>query len=663
MKSIALIANTGRKKQYVAQHIRDNLREVLSDAVSIQTYYINDFTPQTIIDHDVLLVLDYNRLPEIQQHIRHLENIIFAERTFLKENVAPLYDIPEGMQVLVVNDTWSSTLETVEHLYQATGGYLQFIPYQPGKHYPEITVAVTPSEAETVPMTIQKIYDIENRCLNVYTFWQILNRLELSDKGVKQRLLSYAEKTVDITSSVNKQYRELFIKSEVIESVTKKLNEGIIITDCRYRVVYYNEKVTLLLPGISQEADLRKLFRDNGVQLSLDRRISEELVRFKGATVLVSKSEISHPENETYCCFDLKEDVYIKNLGNSLSQELKKKGLVARYCFEDIFYRSKAMKSVIQYGKKISDTDFSILITGETGTGKELIAQAMHNASSRRLGPFVALNCAALPESLLESELFGYEKGAFTGASIKGKIGLFEQANGGTIFLDEIGDMPLLLQTRLLRVLQEKQVMRVGGDRFINIDVRVIAATNQNLNELVEHQRFRRDLLYRINVFQLQLPALRERQEDILPLLSHFTDGLSDFLDPSYLEMLKDYSFPGNVRELQSTANYIRIMRSDIPDYIKKKAPEEKSLNTESLSEQEAESLLRIVRTYQIRNETVGREKIRLSMKEEGFRIGDYRVKAGMTELKSLGYLQIGRGRLGTMLTSKGILFLEDNEQ
>ncbi|HWR61613.1 MAG TPA: sigma 54-interacting transcriptional regulator [Clostridia bacterium] len=661
MKSIALIANTGRKKQYVAQHIRNNLREVLGDEVSIQTYYISDFTSRTIIDHDVILVLDYNRLPEIQQYIPHLENIIFAERTFLKENVAPLYDIPEGMQVLVVNDTWSSTLETVEHLYQATGGYLQFVPYQPGKQYPEITVAVTPGEAETVPPAIRRIYDIENRCLNVYTFWQILNRLELSDKRAKQRLLSYAEKTVDITSSVNKQYRELFIKNEVIESVTKKLNEGIIITDCRYRVVYYNEKVSSLLPGISQETDLRKLFRDNGVQLPLDRRISEELVRLRGATVLVSKSEISHPEGEAYCYFDLKEDVYIKNLGNSLSQELKKKGLVARYCFEDIFYRSKAMEAVIKYGQKIADTDFSVLITGETGTGKELIAQAMHNASKRRLGPFVAVNCAALPESLLESELFGYEKGAFTGASVKGKIGLFEQANGGTIFLDEIGDMPLLLQTRLLRVLQEKQVMRVGGDRFVNIDVRVLAATNQNLNELVEQQRFRRDLLYRINVFQLQLPALRERREDILPLLSHFTDGLSDSLEPGYQEMLKDYPFPGNIRELQSTANYVRIMCNDIPDYIKKNIPARKPLRTETLSEQEVESLLRIVRTYQIRNETVGREKIRLAMKEEGFRIGDYRIEAGMSELQSLGYLRISRGRLGTLLTSQGMLYLGDN--
>ncbi|WDC84728.1 sigma 54-interacting transcriptional regulator [Caloramator sp. mosi_1] len=187
-----------------------------------------------------------------------------------------------------------------------------------------------------------------------------------------------------------------------------------------------------------------------------------------------------------------------------------------------IITNSPKMKECINIAKKIAKSDYTVLINGESGTGKEMIAQSIHNYSNRSIYPFVAVNCAALPENLLESELFGYEKGAFTGALKEGKIGLFEIANNGTIFLDEIGDMPLKLQTRLLRVLQEKQIMRVGSDNIINVNVRVIAATNKDLKKLVDEGLFREDLYYRINVLPISLPPLRERKEDIMPLLESF---------------------------------------------------------------------------------------------------------------------------------------------
>jgi len=213
------------------------------------------------------------------------------------------------------------------------------------------------------------------------------------------------------------------------------------------------------------------------------------------------------------------------------------------------------INKAIKYAKLDSTT---VLILGETGTGKELFAHSIHNESPRAKGPFVAINCAALPENLLESELFGYAEGAFTGARRGGKIGLFEMAHMGTIFLDEIGDMPLNLQSRLLRVIQEKEVMRIGDDRVIPVDVRIIASTNRNLEEDIEKGNFRRDLFYRLNVLKLIIPSLKERKEDIIPLVDLFVEKYSARLGKKITgisheaqALLMNLDYPGNVRELR----------------------------------------------------------------------------------------------------------------
>ena len=209
--------------------------------------------------------------------------------------------------------------------------------------------------------------------------------------------------------------------------------------------------------------------------------------------------------------------------------------------------------------RQFAAVDSNVLITGESGTGKEMIAQGLHNLSRRAKGPFVAFNCAAVPENLLESELFGYEEGAFTGARRGGKVGLMELAHGGTLFMDEIGEMPLPLQARILRVIQEKEVMRIGGERIIPVDLRLLSATNENLMQMIETRRFRKDLYYRINVLRLHIPPLRERQEDI-PLLVEHIMNRHQAMNPAIrgiaakaLQLLGRQEWPGNVRELEST--------------------------------------------------------------------------------------------------------------
>lgn len=237
---------------------------------------------------------------------------------------------------------------------------------------------------------------------------------------------------------------------------------------------------------------------------------------------------------------------------------LLRKRLTEQYEYEDIIGRSEAMQEVFSMIKAVTDTNATVLITGETGTGKELVARAIHSNSSQRYGPFVATSCGALPETLLESELFGYEKGAFTGAD-RTKKGRFELANGGTLFLDEVGDISMKTQIRLLRVLQEKSFTRLGGTEQIKVDVRLVSATNRDLVAAIEEGSFRSDLYYRLNVVSIQLPPLRERIDDVPLLAAHFINKYNvefnkkfDRVDRKAMDFMMDYHWPGNVRELEN---------------------------------------------------------------------------------------------------------------
>ncbi len=243
-----------------------------------------------------------------------------------------------------------------------------------------------------------------------------------------------------------------------------------------------------------------------------------------------------------------------------------KKQLQVRYGFENIIGESPAMSSVFRLVEKIADTDSTALITGESGTGKELIARAIHYRSRRSEKPFIAVNCAAIPEGLLESELFGHSKGSFTGA-VTNHVGKFEQADHGTIFLDEIGDMSLKLQVKVLRTLQERVVQPVGSNKNREVDIRVVAATNQDLDLAVHENRFRQDLFYRLNVIPIHLPPLRERREDIPILIQHFlrkygSESANTSLAPDAIERLTGYPWPGNVRELENMMQRLLILKA-----------------------------------------------------------------------------------------------------
>lgn len=240
--------------------------------------------------------------------------------------------------------------------------------------------------------------------------------------------------------------------------------------------------------------------------------------------------------------------------GRESRKNMKSKGFIAKSTFDDIICDSPASREAVRLSQQYALTNSNILVVGESGSGKEVFVQALHNASQRRNGPFVAINCAALPENLLESELFGYVGGAFTGATRQGRKGYFELADKGTIFLDEIGEVSLKLQARLLRVIQEKEITRVGDEKIIHVDTRIISATNKDLHQLVEQKQFREDLYYRIDVLRIRIPSLRERREDIPTLIDHLLLRVSPKTEmhPDAVRMLTEYPWPGNIRQLNN---------------------------------------------------------------------------------------------------------------
>lgn len=368
--------------------------------------------------------------------------------------------------------------------------------------------------------------------------------------------IAYARELID-------NLQEQKYRNEVLGTVLDGVHDAVIAIDNGGKIIIFNErakellrynlkqinnkKVTEVLPELSFMLEVLK----NKTNRYNEIRKLKNIIVAANTSVLVVEGQV----NGVICSFQ--DITKLQNLEKKIRYELNKKGLVAKYRFQDIIAEDPVMKDVISKAVKTGFTDFTVMIYGESGTGKEMVAQSIHNISSRSSEPFVAVNCAAISESLLESELFGYEEGAFTGARKGGKPGLFELAHGGTIFLDEINSMSLNLQAKLLRVLEEKEVMRIGSDYVIPLDVRVIAAANEELKQKVQAGSFRSDLFYRISILELKIPPLRERKKDIVPLFRHYLKELSQTSEAVELQKevekkIVNYNWPGNVRELKN---------------------------------------------------------------------------------------------------------------
>ena len=384
----------------------------------------------------------------------------------------------------------------------------------------------------------------------------------------------------------------------------------------------------------------------------------ERVVRFGGRELVFDLW--TSPTHGIYAGYILISDYRAeKEKELRLRTQMLKKRQHAKYTVQDIKGTSQTIERCRETAMKFARSRASVLITGASGTGKELFASAIHNASARRKGPFVPINCGALVESLLESELFGYESGAFTGAKKEGKQGLFEAAHGGTLFLDEIGEMPLGLQVKLLRALQEREVVRVGGHNVIPVDVRIIAATNQNLRALVKSGQFRMDLYYRLNVLPLKLPDLNERKEDILPLFYDIRnqEGYIFQLNQKAEQALMGHFYEGNVRELHNCVEYLgsleqeMILYEDLPSYIRGDEKDEAGAEVLEViaggQPPEARLILEAVKQLRAEGKTAGRRSIHRHLAEQGIVISEMQVRNILNDLQKDGTILVGRGRMG----------------
>ncbi|MFA5903403.1 MAG: sigma 54-interacting transcriptional regulator [Desulfobacula sp.] len=389
--------------------------------------------------------------------------------------------------------------------------------------------------------------------------------------------------------------RELQEKIELYELIIDNINAGIIITDADGYVTHFNkpygrflnldpasqigkhctevvENTRMHIVARTGKAEINKSHRINGHDMVVQRipiKKNGKVISVYGQVMFRNVEEVKELATKL-SMLESKVQLFEKELFDLRS---------TKYTFNCIIGKSDEINHLKTEARKAASNESTVLITGESGTGKELFAQAIHNASVRRHNPFVRINCAAIPKDLLESELFGYDEGAFTGAKIKGKPGKFELAHTGTIFLDEIGDLPLDMQPKLLRVLEDKEFERIGGTKIIRSDFRVICATNQKLEVLMEKYAFRKDLFYRLNVIPIHIPPLRERQKDIIPLARHLLKKMALAADRPPMDIEKEaerelerYDWPGNARELSnvleramySSGNHT-IYKGDLP--------------------------------------------------------------------------------------------------
>lgn len=610
-----------------------------------------------------LLIFSSEEVRESCKHIISEDiNYMVSKRVIKHQYIDEILNIPRGTDVLLVNDAQSTCEEAIRQLKSQGLNHINYHQYYPGiKSYKNLDMAITPGESHLVPSEISNIIDIKSRNLDVSTLIEILIKLNCMDEYGSIVSSYFYRDMINVSTKYIKKSQELTRLKDLLTNLLDNQKNGIIYTNIKNKVIVSNEEAMRLL-------DINK----NGI-LSKDiyevfPALKDDIININNKKILVSKEKIKDNNIYTGNMIILNEVKHIHKIDEEVRRREKIKENQAKYTFEDIVGNCSSIVKTIKLAKRVAKTNSTVLIQGETGTGKEVLAQAIHNESERKDYPFVAINFAAIPENLIESELFGYEDGAFTGARKGGKEGLFKKAHKGTIFLDEIGDASLYLQSRLLRVLQEREITPVGSTETIPIDIRVIAATNKELLQEVKLKNFREDLYYRLNVMPMYSIPLRERKTDIKLLLQYYLfkiakiDTLEEFFTEEAIEILIGYNWPGNIRELVNVVEYVSTIKENgikidstyLPKYII-----ENSSFINLIIEEETYELLNEEEIWVLKKvhkyDGIGRRSLSLLSKEEEVYLGEGKIRKIMTKLKDQGYIAINKGLKGTKILEKGL--------
>lgn len=654
MKKIMIVLEEKSQDYPAGIFIRENIYEVLGDTVFIDICYLKDIEVEDFSNADLILVMVPKLLHEIYNRFQNdwgKEKTLLVSRTLNQRALAKILQIPAGERVLVVNRLQDTTDDLIKLLYELEVIHLDLVPYHPGDDIGSFRYMITAGVLDLQASYTGTVINVGFRQLGTQAFLDIFSRLNIRDPQLLHRLHHYIQSLPAKYNDVEKRYFQSQMMDKTLEKVMEQSDFGVLVTDVARRVLYRNQKaVTVFQTELIQNEPLTLPESPAVVDRLFDEDFRHELLKIHGEYVMVERHKLDNTTEPMGFYFECQTAKSIRSMDHKLSEKLRKSGFYAKYTFDDIVYLSPEMRHCMDVAKQLARTNYSILITGESGSGKEMFAQSIHNASERNKEPFIAVNCAAFPENLLESELFGYEGGSFTGSKREGKIGLFELANKGSIFLDEIGDMPLSLQAKLLRALQEKKIMRVGSDHLIDIDIRILSASNKNLMEEIAQKNFRADLYYRLAAFTIQIPPLRNRKEDILPLFQVFSTRKANQLTTDEKRILLSYHWPGNVRELQNAAAYFDVIGT---------------VKVMSSSQEEAASLHGLVDIREARRKLLdllerysdmglGRGRLLVLLKEEGVPLSEKRFEQLIEDLLREQLIYRGRGRQGIRLTEAG---------
>ncbi|MFR1725419.1 sigma-54 interaction domain-containing protein [Emergencia timonensis] len=649
MKQVTIIYRNCNNPNAI-NFIKNNLEEVFGEYIAFSNCYLCDVKPEEKLKADAFLALGEDIFQRVKEsgYVDDFSKIIKMNRSPDRIALNKISEIPLNTNVLIVNDSYESSLDTTYSFYEAGIGHINMIPYDSAlEHtgiYDKIEIAITPAEAHLVPVQIKEIIDIGYRKVSFDTMFKLMKMLDLDIGIINRNLFRHIHSVVESNTAFHANYVYGYLKSEMLSHMASSSKIGMILVDQFFQIVYANDKAI----QIFQEDDKNKIqiekYIDPAILSSDDAQNMP--INILDSNYYYDRFAITLMDEIAGYYITLQDEADVALSNNTLRQ----KGFFAKHQFRDIIHTSADMDKAIDIARQIALTNHTVLIRGESGTGKELMAQSIHNASYRNKFPFVAVNCAALPDNLLESELFGYEAGAFTGAHTKGKVGLFEQANHGTIFLDEIGDISPKLQSRLLRTIQEHQIMRVGSDRMIEIDVRFITATNRNLEQAVREGTFRSDLFFRLNVLPVVIPPLRKRKDDILVLLQYFLGGDFKNITAQELTLLSKYDWPGNIRELENVATYYKTLLS-LPEYITEQRFTDAAFTTEVDIQ---ETVLKLIYSNTALSHGIGRSNLLQQLEQKGISISDGKLRNILDQMQTAGLIEIGKGRYGTRITEKG---------
>ncbi|MFZ5943226.1 MAG: sigma-54 interaction domain-containing protein [Bacillota bacterium] len=692
-KSICFVGN----HEKTALTLSKQLNYLLGQYLDIKSWCLQYMEiPIDCYDCDVYVTSSYTALSRIKDSIPPNKKVIVAARTLDTSNLDKVLELLPGTQALVVANSEETTNMAIDLMKRMGIDYLDLIPYYPTiTPHPDknISLAITTGLSHLVPSHIKRTIDLGVKSIDLSTYVELIIEIGLPKELINKISQHYVTEIFNLSKRIQTSAQINSNLKRRLEVIIDTVDEAILAIDKEQQIILINSAFEQLLGINSFSAIGQKLNKilpqvDLTSTLTNTLCIVDKIQQIKNNYYVLNANPILDTNGVVEGVVTTFKPVgQVQELEYKVRRELKKQGNIAKYSFSDIIGTSSEFEKVSSLARQFAKTDLTILIEGESGTGKELFAQAIHKASDRRSGPFVAINFAALPDNLIESELFGYEEGAFTGAKKGGKPGLFEEAHNGTIFLDEIGDSGLEVQKRLLRVLEEREVRRVGGRTITPIDVRVIAATNQNLTQLVEKNMFRSDLFYRLCTLPLNIPPLRDREGDILIFIDYFAHKFYQrklLLDAPVKEFLLRYYWPGNIRELENVVNYMcSIVPKEetatikhLPIYLTRNITPTidtafKPYNFDNKFDVKAQELmnrdlLKIVyltlleiQSYSSLDKGLGRSTLAKRMTDyTGEVYADHRLRQLLNLLTKMEFIESGKTKQGTKITPLGTEFL-----